>query len=245
MENIGIETSQNVDINYRIASIGDRIVAQILDFLILGGYVFATIILWTYVIDTFSNSEFYFPVAMMVILYLPMFLYDFICELFLNGQSLGKKIMKIKVVKVDGSQPGIGSYFLRWILKPIDVFFTQGAVALLTILINGKGQRLGDLAANTTVIKLKQDIRLEEIVIKQEPTNYEVKFAQVSMLSEKDIQIIKDVFYHLRNADPNSYSTLLEKAKIGISNKMGVQTEMEAIVFLDTVIKDYNFINSK
>lgn len=64
------------------------------------------------------------------------------------------------------------------------------------MLINGKGQRLGDLAANTTVIKLKQDIKLEEIIIPQTAQNYEVKFPQVSLLSENDIQIIKDVINH-------------------------------------------------
>ena len=54
---------------------------------------------------------------MFVILYLPFFFYDFLCEIFLNGQSIGKKILKIKVVKIDGTQPGLGSYFLRWIYK--------------------------------------------------------------------------------------------------------------------------------
>jgi uncharacterized RDD family membrane protein YckC len=53
MENIGIETTQNVDINYSIASIGDRVVAQIIDFLIILGYAFATIVLWTMVIEYF------------------------------------------------------------------------------------------------------------------------------------------------------------------------------------------------
>lgn len=244
MENIGIETTQNVDINYSIASIGDRVVAQIIDFLIILGYLFATIVLWTMVIDTFSNSGFYFPVAISIILYLPVFLYDFICEVFLNGQSLGKKIFKIKVVKIDGSQPGIGNYFLRWLIKPIDVFFTYGSVGIITMLINGKGQRLGDLAANTTVIKLKQDIKLEEIIIPKTAQNYEVKFPRVNLLTENDIQIIKDVINHRKNTDAISYQNILEKAKVGISNKIGVQSDMNALFFLDTIIKDYNYINS-
>jgi uncharacterized RDD family membrane protein YckC len=64
-------------------------------------------------------------------------------------------LIKIKVVKIDGSQPGIGSYFLRWLIKPVDVFFTYGSVGIITMLINGKGQRLGDLAANTNCYKIK------------------------------------------------------------------------------------------
>ena len=244
MENIGIETTQNVKIQYNIASVGDRVLAQIFDLLILMGYIFAAIILWTYIIDTFSNSPFFFPTAMMVILYLPIFFYDFLCEVFLNGQSIGKRIRKIKVVKIDGSQPGIGSYLLRWIIKPIDVFFTYGSVGIITMLINGKGQRLGDMAANTTVIKLKQEVKLEEILIPKAIQNYEVKFPQVNQLSEKDIQVIKDVINFRLNTDAKSYQNILDKAKLGIANKIGVQSEMNALIFLDTVVKDYNFLNS-
>jgi len=244
MENIEIETTQNVDIQYNVASIGDRVVAQILDLLILFGYAFAMIFVLLFLNDTFSGSLYYFPTAVFIIIYLPFFFYDFLCETFLNGQSIGKRIMKIKVVKIDGSQPGIGSYFLRWLLKPIDVFFTYGSVGIITMLINGKGQRLGDLAGNTTVIKLKQEIKLEEIMIPKVILNYEVKFPQVSLLTEKDIQVIKDVLNHRKNTDAVSYQNILEKAKASIANKMGVQSEMNALFFLDTVIKDYTHLNT-
>jgi hypothetical protein len=112
------------------------------------------------------------------------------------------------------------------------------------MLINGKGQRLGDLAANTTVIKLKQEVKLEEIMIPKVIQNYEVKFPQVSLLSDKDIQVIKEVLNHRKNTDAVSYQNILEKAKVGISNKMGVQSEMNALFFLDMVIKDYTYLNS-
>ena len=136
------------------------------------------------------------------------------------------------------------NYFLRWLIKPLDVFFTYGSVGIITMLINGKGQRLGDLAANTTVIKLKQEIKLEEILIPKTIQNYEVKFPQVSLLSEKDIQIIKDVINYRKNTDASSYQNILEKAKMSLSNKMGVQSEMNALFFLDTVIRDYTYLNS-
>lgn len=244
MENIEIETTQNVDIQYNIASIGDRVVAQIIDLLIVGGYAIAMIFILSFIGNMFSGSPYYYPTATFIVLYLPFFLYDFLCELFLNGQSFGKKLIKIKVVKIDGSQPGIGSYFLRWLIKPVDVFFTYGSVGIITMLINGKGQRLGDLAANTTVIKLKQEVKLEEILLPKTAINYEVKFPQVSLLSDKDIQIIKDVLNHRKNTDAFSYQNILEKAKVSISNKMGVQSEMNALFFLDTIIKDYSFLNS-
>jgi uncharacterized RDD family membrane protein YckC len=244
MENIGIETTQNVDILYNVASIGDRVLSQIIDLLVLFGYGFGMIFVVLFLGDTFSGSPFYYPTAIFIVLYIPFFFYDFLCEIFLNGQSIGKKVLKIKVVKIDGSQPGIGSYFLRWLIKPLDVFFTYGSVGIITMLINGKGQRLGDLAANTTVIKLKQEVKLEEIMIPKVIQNYEVKFPLVNLLSDQDIQVIRDVLNHRRNTDAISYQNILEKAKVRIANKMGVQSEMNALFFLDTVIKDYTYLNS-
>ncbi|MDY0082605.1 MAG: RDD family protein [Ignavibacteriaceae bacterium] len=244
MENIGIETTQNVDINFRIASLGDRVLAQLLDALILGGYIFLSIFLWIYLLDNFQNSSFFPSVAIIIILYLPVFLYDFLCEVFLNGQSLGKKIMKTKVVKIDGSQPGIGSYFLRWILKPIEIYMTYGSVALVTILINGKGQRLGDLAANTTVIKIKEQVKLEDILVPETKETYEIVYPQVSVLSDSDIQIIKDVLNHKVEAGEFIYQNLIDKTKERIAMKMGVEPDANGIRFLNTVIRDYTYLNS-
>ncbi len=244
MENIGIETTQNVDINFRIASLGDRVLAQLLDSLILSGYIFLSIFLWIYLLDNFNNSSFFPSVAIIIILYLPVFLYDFLCEVFLNGQSLGKKIMKTKVVKIDGSQPGIGSYFLRWILKPIEIYMTYGSVALVTILINGKGQRLGDLAANTTVIKIKEQVKLEDILVPETKETYEIVYPQVSVLSDSDIQIIKDVLNHKVETGEFIYQNLIDKTKERIAMKMGVEPDANGIRFLNTVIRDYTYLNS-
>lgn len=244
MENIGIETTQNVDINYRIASLGDRIIAQILDTVIIAGYLIATIFLWIYLNNNFNNSPFYYPTAIIIILYLPVFLYDFLCEVFLNGQSIGKKIMKTKVVKIDGTQPGIGSYFLRWILKPIDVFFTYGSVGLITMLINGKGQRLGDLAANTTVIKIKAQVKLEDILVPETKETYNIVYPQASVLSDSDIQIIKEVLNHRVETNTFVYQNLIDKTMEKIAMKMGVEPDSNGIRFLNTVIKDYTHLNS-
>lgn len=244
MENIGIETTQNVEIDYKIASLGDRVLAQIIDFLILFGYAISMGLFLFYLDSALSNTSFYYPTAFFIILYLPFFFYDFISEVFMNGQSIGKKAMKIRVVKIDGSQPGLSSYFLRWILKPIDVFITQGSVAFITILINGKGQRLGDIAANTTVIKLKPDVILEDILIPKIEQTYTIVYPQVSLLNDNDIQIIKDVLNHKMGFNSDQYQVLVEKARQGIARKMGVEADANGIRFLNDVLKDYTHKNT-
>ena len=84
---------------------------------------------------------------MYLIVNLPTTFYSLIFEIAMNGQTPGKYLNKIRVVKIDGSKPTLGSYLTRWLLRIIDIWFFTGSVAVFTILFNGKGQRLGDIAA--------------------------------------------------------------------------------------------------
>jgi uncharacterized RDD family membrane protein YckC len=246
MQTIEIQTAQNVKIEYPVASLGDRVVAAIIDQLIMIGYLIAIIFLYIWILNLTDGSALYFPVAYFVILFLPLFFYHLLCETFLNGQSFGKKLMKMRVVKIDGSQAGIGSYFLRWILAPIDIYFTYGSVGLVTMLINGRGQRLGDLAANTTVVKLKAEAKLDDTILRTTPVNYEVKFPQVSSLTDKDIAIVKAVLdMNYKNPDIFVYEKIVQKTKAAIEQKTGINSSLRPITFLDTVLKDYNFLLSE
>ena len=241
MEKIQIETTQNVTIDYDVASIGDRILAALIDYLIIFGYVIAILIVASILENSFPRS-----IAFWVIIYLPIFFYDLVFELFLDGQSVGKKFRKIKVVKLDGSQPSFINYFLRWIIRPIDVTFTYGTVAMITMFINGKGQRLGDLAANTSIIKLKKDLVLEDTIFRKVEETYEVQFPEAANLSDYDIGIIQEVLEQLgKITDHIVYEEILIKTRNEITHKMGISSGIKPLSFLYTVMKDYNYINGK
>jgi len=246
MQTIEIQTTQNVHIEYPVASVGDRVVAGLIDQLIMIGYLIAIIFFYIWLLNVTEGSSFSYPVAYFVILFLPLFFYHLLCETYLNGQSFGKKLMKMRVVKLDGTQAGIGSYFLRWILAPIDIYFTYGSVGLVTMIVNGKGQRLGDLAAHTTVVKLKTETKLDDTILRVTPTNYEVKFPQVSALSDKDISLVKEVLdLNFKKPDIAVYTRILNKTKEAIEKKIGVSTNLHPLTFLDTVLKDYNYLLSE
>lgn len=246
MQTIEIQTTQNVHIEYPVASVGDRVVAAIIDQLIMIGYLIAIIFFYIWLLNVTEGTSFSYPVAYFVILFLPLFFYHLLCETYLNGQSFGKKLMKMRVVKLDGSQAGIGSYFLRWILAPIDIYFTYGSVGLVTMIVNGKGQRLGDLAAHTTVVKLKAETKLDDTILRATPVNYEVKFPQVSALSDKDISLVKEVLdLNYKKPDVLVYTRILNKTKEAIEKKIGVTTTLHPLNFLDTVLKDYNYLLSE
>nr|WP_321450141.1 RDD family protein [uncultured Carboxylicivirga sp.] len=239
MEHLQISTTQNVDIDFQLASVGDRLLAHIIDGFIKASYA---LILGILIIQLVEAPEWWYS-----ILALPVIFYNLLCNMFLNGQTFGKMIMKIRVVKQDGSELNFGACFIRWIFRIVDFHLTYGLGALLTIVINGKGKRIGDLAAGTVVLKIDAKGDLNDTAYVEVEEGYSPVYPEVIKLHEKDMQTIKEVL-NLANKN-NSYSNigaphpLALKTKEVVSKKMNVDSKMPAIEFLNTILKDYNYYN--
>jgi len=234
MDKIKIQTTQNVDIEYNLASIGDRILASLLDYLFIIYFILLRLISAAY-------FRFSFSMIVFILELLPIILYDLYCEILFEGKSFGKMIMKIKVVKLDGTRASIGSYFLRWILRIIDTVIFSPGVALLVLVLNEKGQRLGDMAGGTTVVKLKHKIRLEDTILtQQQNVQYNPVFIQVTRLSDSDVAIIKEVLMMAwRTGNNDALQQLTSKTK-GV---LGITSSMPDIQFLNTILQDYTFLS--
>jgi|WetSurMetagenome_2_1015567.scaffolds.fasta_scaffold37111_3 uncharacterized RDD family membrane protein YckC len=235
MDQISIQTTQNITIEQTLASVGERIVAAIIDLAFISVYVF---LVFLYSLAINSNQA-------TLILSIPLLFYHLACELFMNGQSWGKKIMKIKVVKSDGTAPDLIAYLIRWVFRIVDVLFLFGSIATISIILNGKGQRLGDIAAHTTVIRLKGTL-MNKTIVEKLPQNYSLVFSQINKLSDGDIYTAKEVVNYL---DESYYSAeavaMASKAKAALEVKMGITSNMRSSDFLKTVIRDYNCFYSK
>jgi uncharacterized RDD family membrane protein YckC len=238
METIKITTSQNVDLEYEAAGVGYRILATLLDGVFIGVYIVIIVLLCIQLgFNYFYESNQYLAGTLIIILSLPVMLYHFLSETFMNGQSLGKKVVKIKVVKLDGTQAGIGSYILRSILRVIDIQLLNGLVALICVAASEKSQRLGDMAAGTTVIKMGSNVSLRNTILYRQINDYKIVFEQVSLLSDKDIGIIKEILDHsLANNKLDNLKALSQKVK----TKMNVTTTLTDEQFLKTVLLDYS-----
>ncbi len=225
-------TNQNVEINLELASLGDRILAFIVDAAIIGTYIFMITIFFAPLI---SGGNY----VVLIVLGLPVLFYSLLFETLSNGQSPGKKVREIKVVKLDGGEPGIGNYLLRWILRPIDITL-YGAVAMLCIIITRNGQRLGDLAAGTTVIKIRRSVSITDIqTVKSEDKEHEVTFPQVRRLSDQQIELIRRSL-NMRKKGFNQ-EAVAELAK-KIKDVLEVKSDLSDVKFLYTIIRDYQHL---
>jgi uncharacterized RDD family membrane protein YckC len=242
MHTIAVRTAQNVIIEYPVATVLDRILGYLLDLLLLGMFYvfFIFIIAVANEFLTVRGKEY----VLMVVSMLPLMLYDFVWEIFYNGQTFGKIVMRTRVVRLDGSQPSLGSYLLRWMFRLIDITLSQGSVAVITILFNGKGQRLGDLAGGTTVIKLQDRTSLQDTILVDVDEAYTLIYPEVKKLDDREIALIREVMtFAGENRKGNATESILQKAKEKIAFKMGVDPKDDAMTFFSTVLHDYNFLH--
>ena len=233
---VHVRTTQNVFIHHPVASLGDRIVAFLIDLVIL--VVFLITMLALYI-----NLRMQITWVWIVTVGAPLLLYHLIFEIFMNGQSPGKRLMNIKVVRLDGTQATMGDYILRWLFALVEIQLFSGLIAVLCIAIGEKGQRLGDLVAGTTVVKLVEQAKVtaSEIFVPQE-VGYTTVFPQVVQLTENDIELVhRALEVNLESGNPKPVMAITEKIK----SLMGIQTDLPPVKFLYTVIKDFQHLTSK
>lgn len=234
MDNFQIETAQNIQIQQRIASLGDRVLAYILDGLIQAFYWIGGVFLLAAVADFDGDSVWVFYLVFGI----PPFLYFLLFELFMDGRTPGKAAMKLRVVKLDGSKASASSYFIRWIIRLVDITLSGGGIAILCILLGGKGQRLGDIAAGTAVISEKSKIKTPYDLLADVPQDHQPVYPQVTRLSDRQFAEIKEI---LETAIRKEDFLLIKKLAERTADLLEVTPETKSLDFLRQVILDYTY----
>ncbi len=235
MADVGIETTQNVRINFQLASVGERISASLLDLLF-----FFVVYMLLMLLAGLLGKGFVWGLLFMI----PMLFYTLLFEVFMNGQTPGKKILKIKVSTVDGSAPTFSNYLIRWTFRLVDISLTYGICGILCIVIGEKGQRLGDILAKTTVIKTKRKVSIQNTILVDIPENYELVFPESKNINERDLPLFKKVIAKIETLeDPVEKLQFGLRARKNVMEKLGIKTEMQPVQFFKSLITDYNFIH--
>lgn len=241
MSILRIETTQNVFLEYNLASIGERILAFLIDFSVMMLYTWIFTEIW----QAFYS---YTPSTRALIIFfgfiLPISSYSLAQEVFFKGQTIGKKILHIKVVTLQGKQPTLNQYIVRWLFKLVDVWATLGAIGLAIASSNRFYQRLGDLAAGTCLIKLKSPAQLsKQIPIPEFHYFYEPKYPQVYMLSDLDINYLKEAILAYEKSKEESLLVPFVKRLQEIFRIEEIPNS--SYQFLKQVIDDYTYMYSK
>ncbi|MBK9338442.1 MAG: RDD family protein [Lewinellaceae bacterium] len=242
MKSIEITTTQNVTIEYELARLRERGLAWFMDLmLLLLGYFILMQLARALFGGIFSGD-----ISDMVWVLLPFlgyFLYNIFFEIWNIGQTPGKMAMSIKVVRLDGKDPEWSDVVLRAVLHLVDSLFSFSVIGAVLIKTTGKSQRLGDLAANTTVIRIKStqyQFRLDDILGISTLSNYQPTYPQVRDLGERDMIFIKNVLVRLQRYPNQAHQEVVEDLVTHLMPLLRMeQRPPNRVEFLRTLLRDY------
>ena len=261
MTTVPISTPFNISLDFEIAEFHRRLVAYFID---LGVQVIYFIAVTYFMAEVFSLDEINNTGLYILFIGLPFLLYPLIMEVFNNGQSLGKMVIGIRVMSIEGGEPHIGQYLTRWIFRAFEwlpmlllyrtmfryqflvlAFYSGvlGLIVVVTIALNKNSQRFGDMAAGTTVVNTKVSLGLSDTIFREvDVKDYKVSFPEVMRLSDRDINAIKAVLNQTRKS--NRYETA-HRVSFKVKEVLKIDSNLEVLDFLEKLLEDYNYLALK
>ncbi|SHG41643.1 RDD family protein [Winogradskyella jejuensis] len=236
MSKLAINTAQNVNLDYKLIGLGERMVAFLIDGVILLTYM--TIMENLVNLSQIFDADGWTRRGFLGLFYLPAFFYSLICHIAFGGRTIGKMIMKIKVVRLDGAPTQWYNLLVRWMLRIVDIWLFFSSIGVLSILLSEKKQRVGDSASGTVVISVKKKHKITSTILEDITDDYTPVFSNVTQLTDKDVRIVKEAF--LISQKNNDYKTL-HMLRNKICDVLNIKSELYDLQFIDTVLKDYNY----
>ncbi len=260
MSTLSVNTSFNINLQFSSAPVHIRFFAWIIDI----------VFFWLYYFIVYTLADKIFGVELKnsgldILIYIPIFCYHLIFEILNHGQSLGKMALGIRVVSMDGKEESNTQAMVRWLMRTVDfggillivlivLGFTQlnflqwmlalcNLVAIILFLTSKYNQRLGDMAAGTVVVYKRLPYDLNDTIFRDlHIQDYKVQFPKVMQLSDNDINIIDHAVKRHRKSSIDKY---VENIAAKVQAALGIETDMEPILFLETLLNDYNYLSRK
>jgi uncharacterized RDD family membrane protein YckC len=247
MEKIKIPTSFNIELDFETPEFHRRLFAWVIDLVITFTYLIIAINILQRLSAAHKSADNDMPFlynisAVNLLILVPILIYHLFFEVVMNGQSIGKKLIGIKVIGEDGGRPALHQYLIRWLIRPFDFIASFYLVGLLTVVLSRKNQRLGDMAAGTLVIKTKIETNIDDTVFFEVEDEYKPRFPAVMRLSDRDMNTIKTV---LSNATRYNNFDVAGRLSEKIRTVLNITEYVEPIEFLQILLKDYNYFSNK
>lgn len=213
MKNIKITTPENIDVEYTLADIGSRTAAAIIDSLIQGLFILGLLIalgLLEYFSPTFWQKYQGWIAGIAILLYgIITYGYFIAMELSSNGQTVGKKILKLRAIRSNGQPITLRHSAIRNLFR---VFIDVLGVGTVMIFFTKEHRRLGDFAASTIVVSEQvktRPVTLEDLQRTNENFDY--------YISKEEQELLRAYFE--RKAEISDNSRLREELKKHFTKK--------------------------
>lgn len=214
-ETLIIETPERVPLAFALASIGNRFLAVLIDHFIQ--YMAILIVAWAFIswsgvgdLNSIERDELMAQMSkwtialMIVILFLIFAGYFIFFEWLWNGQTPGKRLMKLRVIREDGRPITLWEAISRNLLRIFDAvpgfFIPIYSIGLVSIFLSNRDQRIGDMFSGTVVIRERTDEaptfaetfsnQVSDAAFRRVQKHTEFQ-ADVNLLTEDEIEVVE------------------------------------------------------
>lgn len=250
MSTINFESSQYVSVEFPLANAGHRLLAAMIDMTLF--IVYFIVMMAFFGSSLIFSSDSYADLFWLLLIKMPWIFYNPVCEYFMHGQTLGKYIVGIRVVTLNGDRPKLKEVFTRWIFKGdflwisanflILIWFGMGVVAIAVISLSTYRQRLADVLSNTILIRSKSSNTyvLNDILSIKDINTHEVLYPQVIRFTDEDMMLIKNTILRLRKYPTPEAIRFGKELCDETAHLMGIEpVESKRMEFLQNVLQDY------
>lgn len=264
-----INTPFNIELNFGLANFGHRLLAWFIDFAVL--CIFNFVVMY-FMFDKFYNfniqqitSGDLLSTLAIVLLIIPSTFYHFLMQYFWDGASIGKKIMRIKVMNMDGGAASLSQILTRNLLCITNIglgfclviisnpFAILGLIFILSILaspdilaviVSKKKQKLGDIAAGTIVVLTDSEININKTIYVNldEVNEYQLTYHNIHRLTDNEINGIQKIIENYKGYQFDYLANLTIKLEEKIEQQ---RNEIEFKDFFQRLVLDYNYYHQR
>ncbi len=241
-----VDTPENVTFAYDVAGIGSRFLAAIVDTLLL------MLVLLTLVGIVIWQSQFIDPVIGVAIVVgswvLLLLAYYILFEVFWQGQSLGKRIVGLRVVRDGGRPVTFFASSVRNVIRLADFLPGFYGLGVIVMFVDRRARRLGDLAAGTLVVKERSAVTLESLTQRADPLPSPVKTGAASdtlqlpnlhLISETDYDLVQEFLRRRRELGYTSRHELGTQLATTLRTRLGMPPDQYHEAFLEYLVYEY------
>ena len=271
---IKVPTNFNIDVEFEVPEFYRRMLSLIIDMAIEFFYYRIALEIFKSISYNSGGADSDYNLQTIGLLFLlPILLYHLILEITMNGQSLGKKIMGLRVVNENGGKPSISQYLIRWLLRVSDLWIFLLVIILIVIttsnpdfsrnlettfiLLAALGFLITDLALVVTSKKGQRigDILAHTILIRTNP-RMSIEETVFQEVADSYVPSFPQIM-QLSDKDINAIKSILETAKKKadfnmaaaasekIKGHLKIDSSMAPFDFLEVLLKDYNYLSVK
>jgi uncharacterized RDD family membrane protein YckC len=238
-----IGPSSDAGFSYRVAGIGTRFLAALVDGLIIFGIEILVVLLSlvVYLVGA-SSAAVILGLTLSFILFWGYFIYF---ETTWNGQTPGKRMMKIRVVKTSGEPISFIDAVVRNLIRVVDNLPFFYGLGLLSMFISKQSRRLGDFAAGTLVVKERSSVTLRDVetsIVRSragmprlggvDPDELEWN---LDRLTDPDVQIVNDFLDRAQSLNREAKDRLAASMTSRVTDQIGARQPLDPIRFLHRV----------